>query len=417
MGDFIKTSIPWALEIPSHWKTIPNKYVMRKVKNICEIYQGQDIISLSINGVVVRDLNAGGKMPASFDGYQYVTEGNLLMCLFDYDVTPRCIGYIKQSGVTSPAYSQFEMLDGYSARYFYYYYLMIDHSKGLLHLAKNLRHSFTEEDLGSIEVVAPPYEEQVTIARFLDQKCAEIDALSSKIREEIILLQNTKNAFICESVFGGLDRCKPMADSGIDWVGYAPSDWVVQPLSLYFKERKNINSLNDETNLLSLSYGKVVQRDINATGGLLPMSFSTYNIVEPDDIIIRPTDLQNDQKSLRTGLCKEHGIITSAYIALYRIAPISAAFVHYVLHAYDIEKVFYNMGSGVRQGLGFDSIKKLKIPVPSLGEQEEIVRCLDEKCAEIDGIIEGKEAQIGTLDLYKKSLIYEYVTGKKEVAQ
>jgi len=323
--------------------------------------------------------------------------------------------YCKYEGVVSSAYTVFypivPIADGY--------YRFLFKSKSFIERMNAYTMSLRDgknipfEDFAETFIPYPPLDEQEEIARFLDKKCAEIDALSSKIREEIILLQNSKNAFIRESVFGGLDRGKPMIDSGIDWVGCIPSDWMVRPLSLYFGERKNINSLSDETNLLSLSYGKVVQRDINATGGLLPMSFSTYNIVEPDDIIIRPTDLQNDQKSLRTGLCKEHGIITSAYIALYRIAEIDAGFAHYVLHAYDIEKVFYNMGSGVRQGLGFDVLKKLKIPVPPLGEQEEIAQYLDEKCAEIDAIIEGKEKQLDVLDSYKKSLIYEYVTGKK----
>ena len=100
-----------------------------------------------MNGVIVRDLEAGGKMPSSFNGYQKLHKGNLLMCLFDYDVTPRTIGLIQNEGVTSPAYSQFKMLNGNCSNYYYYYYLMIDNTKELLNLAKNLRHSFTEEQL------------------------------------------------------------------------------------------------------------------------------------------------------------------------------------------------------------------------------------------------------------------------------
>lgn len=105
-----------------------------------------------------------------------------------------------------------------------------------------------------------------------------------------------------------------MKNSGIAWVGCIPSHWNVHPVYSYFGERRNKNRLGQENNLLSLSYGKIVRKDINTSDGLLPESFNTYNIVEAGDIIIRPTDLQNDKRSLRTGLVRERGIITSAYI-------------------------------------------------------------------------------------------------------
>lgn len=107
-----------------------------------------------------------------------------------------------------------------------------------------------------------------------------------------------------------------MKDSGIEWIGEIPEKWEVTPLYMCFTERRNKNRLGKEKNLLSLSYGHIVQKNIEAKGGLLPESFTTYNIIEPGDIIIRPTDLQNDKRSLRTGLSNEHGIITSAYIDL-----------------------------------------------------------------------------------------------------
>ena len=154
------SNIPWIGEIPINWKTMSNKYLMKKVKDINAIYNGEDILSLSMKGVHVRDLEAGGKMPSTFDGYQNVYEGNLLMCLFDIDVTPRCIGLIKQDGITSPAYSQFHMEKIANSSYYYYYYLLLDYDKTLLHLSKNLRHSLTEEQLGSIKTLVPPIVEQ-----------------------------------------------------------------------------------------------------------------------------------------------------------------------------------------------------------------------------------------------------------------
>lgn len=415
MREMKDSGIEWIGEIPASWQVMANKYVMRKSKIISPIYHGEDILSLTMRGVIVRDLNAGGKMPTSFDGYQEIKPGNLLMCLFDIDVTPRCVGLIKQSGLTSPAYSQFVLNDGFDANYFCYYYTMLDNDKTLLHLAKNLRHSLTEDQLGAISVIVPPYPEQQAIADFLDAKCAEIDALSSDIQAQIDTLEQYKRSVVSEAVTKGLDPNVLMKDSGIEWVGEIPVGWDVHPVYYYFGERKNSNYALQEQNLLSLSYGKIIRKDINTNGGLLPASFNTYNIVEAGDIIIRPTDLQNDKRSLRTGLVKERGIITSAYIDLKPRSSVNSVYFHYLLHSFDVQKVFYNMGNGVRQGLNYSEFSKLMVIAPSLPEQQAIAAYLDAKCSEIDHVIAQKQEQLITLADYKKSLIYEYVTGKKEV--
>ena len=232
----------------------------------------------------------------------------------------------------------------------------------------------------------------------------------------IKILEEYKKSVKTEAVTKALNPNVEMKDSGIEWIGDIPKEWEVHPIDKYFDERKNTNYSLKEQNLLSLSYGKIIRKDINTNGGLLPASFNTYNIVERNDIIIRPTDLQNDKKSLRTGLVKEKGIITSAYIDLKPKSFIYPNYFHYLLHFYDITKVFYNMGNGVRQGLNYTEFSKLMVICPSLPEQQQIVEYLDHKCSEIDSIILSKKQQLETLVEYKKSLIYEYVTGKKEVA-
>ena len=202
-----------------------------------------------------------------------------------------------------------------------------------------------------------------------------------------------------------------MKNSNIQWIGEIPDDWEVHPLFCYFSERKNKNTRGAENNLLSLSYGKIVRKDINTREGLLPESFNTYNIIEKDDIIIRPTDLQNDKRSLRTAIAKEHGIITSAYIALKsNNEDVNPDFFHYLLHTYDIMKVFYNMGNGVRQGLNYSEFSKLLVCVPPLATQTSIATYLDAKCSEIDGLIADINKQIETLNELKKSTITEAVT-------
>lgn len=270
-------------------------------------------------------------------------------------------------------------------------------------------------DIENIIVPIPTLDEQQRIAEFLDRECGKIDGLKADIQAQIDTLEQYKRSVITEAVTHGLNPSAPMKDSGIPWVGEIPAKWAVLPIYCVYGERKRKNVFGTEQNLLSLSYGKVIRKDINTNGGLLPSNYNGYNIIEKNDIIIRPTDLQNDRTSLRTGLVKEHGIITSAYIALKPKNRVSSKFYHYLLHSYDVKKVFYNMGNGVRQGLNYGEFAKLMVYYPPLDEQQEIADYLDNKCAEIERIIADKKLQIETLDGYKKSLIYEYVTGKKEV--
>jgi len=261
----------------------------------------------------------------------------------------------------------------------------------------------------------PIFSEQKRISTYLDRKCSEIDSLKSDIQKQIETLEQYKRSVITEAVTKGLNPDVEMRDSGIAWIGDIPKHWITHPIYFYFGERKNKNTLGLETNLLSLSYGRIIRKDINSNGGLLPESFNTYNIIEKNDIIIRPTDLQNDKRSLRTGIAREHGIITSAYIAMKAIKPLNPEYFYYLLHTYDIMKVFYNMGNGVRQGLNFSEFSRLMVFEPTIEEQNAIVTYLKDKCDEIDLAMSEKKQQIETIKEYKKSLIFEYVTGKKEL--
>lgn len=275
--------------------------------------------------------------------------------------------------------------------------------------------NLTKMILHDMPVPIPPIKEQQQISDYLDTQCSEIDATAEDIQKEISLLEEYKKSVITEAVTKGLNPDVEMKDSGIEWIGEIPKDWEVHPVYVYFEEGKTKNYRMQEQNLLSLSYGRIIRKDINTNGGLLPASFNTYNVVEAGDIIIRPTDLQNDKRSLRTGLVKEQGIITSAYIDLRPKDNVNSKYYHYLLHSYDIIKVFYNMGNGVRQGLNFSEFAKLLLLEPTTVEQQQIADYLDTQCSEIDSLIADKKRQLDILADYKKSLIYEYVTGKKEV--
>ena len=203
---------------------------------------------------------------------------------------------------------------------------------------------------------------------------------------------------------------REMKDSGIEWVGAIPATWQMHPLYYYFCERKCRNTLGKENNLLSLSYGRVIRKDINTVDGLLPENYNGYNIIEKDDIVLRLTDLQNDKRSLRTGLVREHGIITSAYTTIKANRELVPEFFQYLLHSYDAMKVLYNMGSGVRQGLNFSELSKMPLISPDMLEQKKIADFLDAKCSEIDAISADIQKEIKTLEQYKRSVITEAVT-------
>ena len=179
-----------------------------------------------------------------------------------------------------------------------------------------------------------------------------------------------------------------------EWYGVLPNGWQDRYLSQTCDEQCNKNIGNQEDNVLSLSYGQIIRKK-NKYGGLTPTDFATYQIVEPGNIILRLTDLQNDHTSLRTGLVRERGIITSAYCCLKPWE--SAEYLQYLLHAYDTQKYFYGLGGGVRQSIGFKDIRYVHLPIPPREEQDQIVRYLDWKISQVNRLINAKKKQIGLL--------------------
>lgn len=201
------SGIEWIGEIPKSWEVMPNKYLMTKQKDLCPVYNGENILSLSMRGVYVRDpYDESGKRPKTYDGYQFVYNGDLLMCLFDIDVTPRCVGRVYDNGLTSPAYSRFVMnRKKANVDYYYYYYLALDFDKTLLHLAKNMRSSFTETDFGRINAPVPPIKEQQQIVEYLDSKTETIDKAIEQKNAIIEKLEEYKKSIIYNAVTGKID--------------------------------------------------------------------------------------------------------------------------------------------------------------------------------------------------------------------
>lgn len=419
MREMKDSGIGWVHNIPLGWDVIKGKYVFTNNKYVVGAkVENYERLALTMNGVIKRSKDDNkGLQPDKFDTYQILKKDELVFKLIDLkNISTSRVGLSPYVGIVSPAYiilkAQKEIYPAFAEKY----YLMMWMHQVFNSLGDaGVRSSLNPTELLEIQLPVPSFKEQKQIASFLDRECDKIDAIIADVQSQVETLEGYKKSVISEAVTKGLNPDVKMKDSGIEYVGFIPNHWEIHPAYSFFFEGKKRNLGNQEQNLLSLSYGQIIRKDINTTEGLLPASFSTYNIVEKNDIIIRPTDLQNDKRSLRTGLVMERGIVTSAYLNLKPNSNVNSKYFHYLLHSFDVMKVFYNMGNGVRQGLNYSEFSKLLLLQPSTEEQKQIVDYLDNKCADIDSIISDKKSELETLGEYKKSLIYEYVTGKKEV--
>lgn len=377
---------------------------MYKRKEICARWQGEHVLSLTMNGVIIRNLdNPSGKMPTTFDGYQFIKEGTLLLCLFDIDVTPRCVGRVFHNGVTSPAYSNFIMKKGYWRDFYYYYFLMLDNSKELLHMAKNLRHSFTEEQLGIIPVPCPNIIEQKTIASFLDTKCAEIDALVEDIKAEITTLEEYKKSLITETVTKGLNPDVELKDSGVETIGRVPSHWRHTRLKYLCQIQtgnEDTQNANPEGEYPFYVRSPIIERCKRYT-------FEGEGILVAGD-------------GAGAGRVFHHVFGKYAvHQRVYRLSEFSfpPRFIYYWLSCLFPKEMDKGSAQSTVPSMRLPMLQNFVLYLPLHQEAEYISRYIDTKCSEIDTIISVQKKQLTTLNEYKKSLIYEYVTGKKEVPQ
>lgn len=396
------SGIEWIGEIPKEWKVLPHKYIMRKKKEIQEHYSGQDIISLTMNGVIVRDLDAGGKMPLSFDGYQVVYPNNLLLCLFDIDVTPRCVGLIKNYGVTSPAYSQFVVKEGGYPPYYDYLLRYMDDNKCLLHLSKNLRSSLTETDFGQIHTCFPPLSEQQKIANFLDKVCGEVDEMIALQEQMIEELKAYKQSVITEAVTRGLNPNSPMRDSGIDWIGEIPEHWQMQRLK-YLCE---IQTGNQDT--------QDAEQD-----GEYPFYVRSPKVEHSNKYSFEGEGILMAGDGAGAGRVFHHAFGKYAvHQRVYRLSSfenIDTTFLFYYISNLFCKVMDMGSAQSTVPSVRLPMLLNFVVCIPPKNEQRSIASYLDTKCSEIDSLIALKQEKIEELKEYKKSVIYEYVTGKKEV--
>lgn len=410
------TGIQWLPEIPEHWNSIKIKYCFNQRSEkgfpnepvLCAT-QSKGVIPQSLyeNRVVV--VNKG------FEGLKLVKTGDFVISLRSFQGG---IEYAYYQGIISSAYTILTPKDERNSKYF----KLIFKSHPFIQLLQTCVTGIREGQninysvLGNNFIPIPPIHEQNKIVAYLDKRITLINNCKCQRERELRTLNELKQAEIASVVTRGLNPNVPMKDSGIPWIGQIPVHWDMKYLFQVAHEHYISNKDIHHQNLLSLSYGKIVHKDINTTEGLLPASFDTYQIIEPGNIVFRFTDLQNDHKSLRVGLSKETGIITSAYIAVeVDTIYILPEYFYYTLHSFDIKKLFYSMGGGLRQSLNYNGIRKLYLPIPPLEEQKAIVSFVDNKIKKIEVMIQSLESEIDRLTEYKQRLISDVVTGQIDV--
>jgi type I restriction enzyme S subunit len=414
------SGVPWIGEIPSHWKTEKGKWLF--TKNERSVNKDDEIVTCFRDGEVTlrKNRRIGGFTNALKEhGYQGIRKGDLV--IHAMDAFAGAIGVSDSDGKSTPVYSACtERFINTVNHYYYAYFLRSLALNGvILSLAKGIRERSTDfrfGDFGELILTFPPLPEQTAIANFLDDKTTKIDQAIAQKEKMIALLKERKQIIIQNSVTKGLDPNVKMKDSGVEWIGEIPEHWEILPGLRFFSENKRNNKGMKESTVLSLSYGNIIIKPKEKLVGLVPESFETYQIVEPGDIIIRCTDLQNDQKSLRTGLAKDNGIITSAYLNLKIKGENTSEFLHAFLHFLDTTKVLYKFGSGLRQNLSFLDFKRMGIPKVPKQEQEEVLKYIEVQSNRIGTSINQFQTQIEKLKEYKATLIDSAVTGKIKVS-
>lgn len=413
-AEYREVNLPWLKAVPAHWEIRRNKNIFTEQKEIVgERSADYTLLSLTLNGIIPRDMDGGGKFPESFDKYKIVKNGDMAFCLFDIDEMPRTVGMSGYNGMLTGAYTIMRV-SNINARFIYYYYLALDNGKMLRPLYTGLRKTININTFQSTKVPVPPRGEQDQIVRFLDWKVSGINKLIRIRKRRIEELEAIKRSSIGYLVMGQAQSI-PQRGTAVSWVKTIPAHWNEKSLIQVAEEQQIKNAGMVEDNLLSLSYGKIINKDIKTTDGLLPSSFEGYQIVHDGNIILRLTDLQNDHKSLRTGLVTQTGIITSAYTCLNVRHNILPEYLQLQLHVADLCKVFYGMGGGVRQSIGFKEIRKLVIAIPPVEEQQHILDSVHSIEKPINCAIQNSRDIIAGLEDLKMRLISDTVTGKIDV--
>lgn len=414
MREMKDSGISWVGEIPKEWSVWRNKYIFKITKDIVLPSKNYQLLSLTTTGIKEKDENDnGGKVPENYDGYQVVKENDLVMCLFDLDCSAVFSGLSPYNGMISPAYKVLKVKKRIAnEQYYRYWFNYVGSKRFYKQYSKSLRFTLNADEFNRLFSLLPPLDEQQRIAEFLDKECGKIDGLKADIQAQIDTLEQYKRSVITEAVTHGLNPSAPMKDSGIPWVGQFPTHWTKKK-GKYILRYMSKPVKQDDGVITCFRDGEVTLRSNRREDGFTMADKEIgYQGVDVGDLVVHGMD----------GFAGAIGISDSRGKASPVLNVLNTKqnkkYIMYYLRNMAYGEVFTALSTGIRVrscDLRWNKLAELLYPLPPIDEQNNIVKYIDEQIARTNEIIADKKSQIETLDNYKKSLIFEYVTGKKEV--
>ncbi len=414
-AEYREVNLPWLKAVPAHWEIRRNKNIFTEQKEIVgERSADYTLLSLTLNGIIPRDMDGGGKFPESFDKYKIVKNGDMAFCLFDIDETPRTVGLSGYNGMLTGAYTIMRV-SNINARFIYYYYLALDNGKMLRPLYTGLRKTININTFQSTKVPVPPREEQDQIVRFLDWKISSINKLINIKKKEIKAIDALKRSMVSHAITRGLTADAPMKDSGVKWLGDIPAHWKITKLRqiLHPVSEKN----HPEFPLLSVVREQgVILRDVEdkeANHNFIPDDLSGYKVVRKGQFAM------NKMKAWQGsyGVSDYTGIVSPAYF-IFDIAFENLEYFHYAIRSKVYVNFFAQASDGIRVGqwdLQMDKMKEIPFIVPPADEQIAIVKYIKQALPQYDAAIEKLTEEVAVLEEYKNKIIADTVTGKIDV--
>lgn len=418
MRDMKDTGVAWIGAIPSKWPLVRFK---DKYANTKEIAKGRSVeferLALTLNGVIKRPKDdSEGLQPKEFDGYQILRENDFVFKMIDLqNVSTSRVGLSTYTGLVSPAYIRFSPKKPNQYNQFVYYYLMsLYYNCVYNNLGGNgVRSALNAKDMGEFLVPYPDEAEQRRICAFLDKKCTQVDTLIANVQTQIEKLKSYKQSLITEVVTKGLDHTVPMKDSGVAWIGEIPAAWDTVRVKQLLRERKERSAEGKEEPLsMSQKVGLVPTKTLDA----IPNPASSYvgaKLAFVNDLVFNKLKAHLGVFSVS----KYDGLVSPDYAVYYSTGVVDLKYLEYLFKTPQCISEFSKRSTGIAAGLTrlyTDGLFAIECPLPPKDEQQAIVAYLDEKWTQIDRLIAIKQAKIEKLEQYKRSLIYEYVTGKKE---
>ena len=420
------SGVEWIGEIPEGWEISKNKYLLDKMysggtptASNESFYSENGTPFVSISDMSNTECVLGTKKKLSKEG---IADKNLVILpkgtvLYSIYATIGAVSELGVDATISQAMLALSLKSGYNKR-FYKYNLQAMRDYIFFNANGNTQFNLNAEKVWNFFFVRPPAWEQSQIADFLDAECARIDAVVEQTRASIDEYKKLKQSVITEAVTKGIRPGRKMKDSGIEWVKELPEDWAVIPSKYLFRNSDMRRLDNDEQMTASQQYGIITQAQyMELTGAKVVFAnkgLEDWKHVEPYDFIISLRSFQGGLEMSETTGC-----ITWHYIVLKPCKPIYSYYFKWLFKSELYIKALQRTCNFIRDGQDLRYSNFVQVPLfePSLEEQKEIANYLNEKCAEIDSLISKKEGLAAELESYKKSLIYEYVTGKKEVCQ